>query len=411
MIGIIAERCRGRLTLPTEYWNNSPTLEASLIAETLSAGLKPSLLAWHRHLCVRHERSLLEPPPCHRSLGLHGRGCPRSRRGHHRHGRARTRRRLPLVIFLRTQRSVQLRHHGGTRHVERLVKVLLEGNGTSAHEAQTHILPVVVRLVFHDGPALQRRLFLRCFVCGGVTTIRHDEPIAGFPDGCLHDVAQPHAALALAVELDVHRLFILVTRARQRGEGLVQLLLQTRVLQLDFADLLQLDGTKTVRSHEVDELLLQRRVVLASRRLAFFNPEDDAGEVFRAVGSRVGQRHLRAAQFVEQITERWIVADIDLERGERLRQGILRGVGHNTHATTIEVLKDEALEDVVDLRRLEAQFRRGVAAQTALMLEKADAAGEKHDLAHGDVHGGGSCGGGRGIVHLGKGVGVDAEGD
>ena len=42
MMGIIAERCRGRLTLPTVYWNNSPTFAASVMDETLVVGLMPS---------------------------------------------------------------------------------------------------------------------------------------------------------------------------------------------------------------------------------------------------------------------------------------------------------------------------------------------------------------------------------
>ena len=67
---------------------------------------------------------------------------------------------------------------------------------------------------------------------------------------------------------------------------------------------------------------------------------------------------------------------------ERLGQRVLRGIRHHADVPAVEVLQDEALEDVVDLRGLEAQFAPGVAADRALVLEIADAAGKEDDLAH-----------------------------
>ena len=69
---------------------------------------------------------------------------------------------LPALVHLRAERRVLLRHHRRAGHVERLVQILDERNRPPAHEAQAHVLPVVVGLVVHDGPALQHALACPC---------------------------------------------------------------------------------------------------------------------------------------------------------------------------------------------------------------------------------------------------------
>ena len=72
----------------------------------------------------------------------------------------------------------------------------------------------------------------------------------------------------------------------------------------------------------------------------------------------------------------WKLASVFVQRS-------LRGIRHHAHVPAVEVVEHEALEDVVDLGGLEAQFRRGVAVDGALMLEIADATGKEDHLRTG----------------------------
>ena len=57
-----------------------------------------------------------------------------------------------------------------------------------------------------------------------------DQPIARLPDRRLDDVADAHAPLAFAGEVDRDRLLVLVARLRERRQRLGQLVLELRVV-------------------------------------------------------------------------------------------------------------------------------------------------------------------------------------
>src|SRR6185436_17413861 len=66
--------------------------------------------------------------------------------------------------------------------------------------------------------------------------------------------------------------------------------------------------------------------------------------------------HSRTAKLVEEVGQTRVLRDVDLEALERFGERILRWVGHRSHATAVLILKDDRLQDVVDLARLEAQL-------------------------------------------------------
>ena len=76
---------------------------------------------------------------------------------------------------------------------------------------------------------------------------------------------------------------------------------------------------------------------------------------------------------VEEIGEARVARDVDLEALEGLVEGIERRIGDRADVPAILVLEHDRLEDVVDLTRLEPQFRRRVAADAAGVLEVPDA--------------------------------------
>ena len=93
----------------------------------------------------------------------------------------------------------------------------------------------------------------------------------------------------------------------------------------------------------------------------------------------------RTAELVEELSQRRILRDVDLEAFQRLGNRVLRGIRDRANAATILVLQRDGLQDVVDLRRPEAQLGRSVAVYGPRVLEIADAGGEQHDRGNGDV--------------------------
>jgi hypothetical protein len=119
---------------------------------------------------------------------------------------------------------------------------------------------------------------------------------------------------------------------------------------------------------------------LAKRRrlLSHFDAHHGPGESF---AGRL-HRYSRAAQLVQQIGQGRILRDVDLKALERLGERILRRIGNGADPAAVLVLQHDRLQDVVDLARLEAQFRRTVSLDGAGVLEVTDAGGEQHDFRH-----------------------------
>ena len=286
---------------------------------------------------------------------------------------------LSALVLLRLERGVKFRHDRRARNVERLVKVFNERNGPPAHETQLHVLPIVIGLVFHDGPALQHPLFV------GLSG-RQDEPVARTPDRRFDHVADADVPFARAVEMNFHGLLVLVARPGDGGQRAVEFVLEAGIVKDELVHAVEFERADAPVGDEIEERFLEGLGVgLPPGDLLFLDAEHRAGKILDPAGAGIGQRDLRAAQLVEQIAERRVVADVHLKTAERLFQRVLRGIGHDADVAAVEVLQDEALEDVVNLSGLEAQLRRAVALDGPLVLEIADAARKENNLFHGHI--------------------------
>ncbi len=376
------------------------------------------------HLVGRRERAAVRVEPLGRRGGrrrgghLSGQLAPRhapaapagrAGGGRGRGGRASrevdaARQAQPRVVRLGRQARVEFRLHGRPRHVERAVQVLDEADRPPADEAELHVGPVAVGLILDDRPPLQLRLTglrpragaallfaraRRALFSGRrirrrrrLVVARQDQSIARLPHRRLDHVPHAHAPLALPAEVDRHRLLVLIARLGQRGQCPLQLFAQGRVLQLQRTHLVEFHRADAGRPDEVqdpdlDDLPLLR---VAGRLALLLDAEDRALHLGRLDAE--AERDLRAAELAEQFGQRRVARDVDLEAAQRLGDRVLARVGDRRDLPVVEVLEDEALEDVVDLLRLEPQLGRAVAPDGAEVLEVADAAGEEHHDLH-----------------------------
>ena len=257
MIGIIATRWRGSETLPTVYWNSSPTFaaeatEATEAAASIGAAAASRRLAAPAPLCRRRR-----PAPPRRPSAVGSAASPPRRRRCRRRGGAPIRRsaverldcpasprpsppsyvcgrRLAYSSGCTTGRGT---YSGWYRSWMKLIGRPLTSDSCTSFQslsvwfstiAQPWSLPGRARPAGVAGLAASG---LRVRLPGGRRRrVRQDQPVARLPDRRLDDVPDPHPPLALPGEVDRHRLLVLVARLRQRGQRLVQLVLQLRVV-------------------------------------------------------------------------------------------------------------------------------------------------------------------------------------
>ena len=151
------------------------------------------------------------------------------------------------------------------RHVDGLVEVHRERNRPAAHQRQIDVVPIFLRGVFDDGPALQERLLV----------VGQDEAIRGLPDRGRLDVAHADVPRSLAQETQLDRLFVVRVARGQHGQGLAQLGVKLLVGQLDACDRVERHGAKALLGEEIEHGLFGCFVV-AQLHLAGFDADDDA---------------------------------------------------------------------------------------------------------------------------------------
>jgi len=75
-----------------------------------------------------------------------------------------------------------------------------------------------------------------------------------------------------------------------------------------------------------------------------------------------------------------VSVEIDAEATKGFRHRVARPVGNGRDLPAAKILDYEALQEIVDLIRLEAQVQARPVGHRAVMLEVADAAGVEHDV-------------------------------
>ncbi len=262
-----------------------------------------------------------------------------------------------LAVDLGPERGIQLGLDERARDVERLVEVHGERDRTARDQRQPDVVPVVVGRVLDDRPALKERPLL----------LAQDQPVAGLPDRRRGDVCDAHPTLARPLEPERHGLLLGVVAGGQDLERLAQLGVESFVEQLDPLDLVQRERPQSLLGHQVQVLDLDH-LVLVGGLLLRLDAEDGAGD-----SGRCGDLDPLAPDLAEQPAEARAGRQVDAEALERLGDRVARVVGHRRDLAAVEVLDDQALEQVVDVVGLEAEVEPGVPLDLAVALEVADA--------------------------------------
>ena len=164
-------------------------------------------------------------------------------------------------------------------------------------------------------------------------------------------------------------------------QGLVQLVIQPFVEQLDAVDRRQVDAAKALVGEQVHEVLVNR-LFLIDFDLPFLdahNRADDRGGGF--------DLDLFPADLLEQVGHCGVLRQIDGERLQGLGDRVFAGVIHGADLAAAKVLQDHTFQKVVDVIHAELQVHVPVAFDLPIVLIKADAAGKEDDALERQVTG------------------------
>ena len=270
----------------------------------------------------------------------------------------------------RPQRGEQLRLDLRSGDVKRLVKIHLVRNRPARDQRQADILPILVAGVLDDGPALKKRLAL---------LVQH-EPIARFPDRVLHDVADPHAAFAVALEAETDHFLFRVVRGGQHFQSALELAVKGGIEKANTLNLGEQDTLHAVRRQQIQHIHLGLGGVFA----AHFHAHDGACQCRRQrAGIRAhGHFDFLAAGLVQDLAERRVIGQIQGKALERLVDRVGTIVGNRADAPAIAILEHQALEQIVDISAWEGEIDPAAAGDLSFTLVIADAAAEKNHLAN-----------------------------
>ena len=123
------------------------------------------------------------------------------------------------IVHRRPQRREAFRFDHGPRHEQRLIQVHLERDRPARHQRHAHVLPVLVRGVLDDGPALQRRL---------AVLVEH-QPIAALPHRRFDDITDLHRPLSFAAKLHGDAFLLAVVGIGEHIQRAVQFAVEHRV--------------------------------------------------------------------------------------------------------------------------------------------------------------------------------------
>src|SRR5262249_6297983 len=154
------------------------------------------------------------------------------------------------------------------------------------------------------------------------------------------------AALALADEAEGDGLLLRVAGARQHLQGAVEVALHGRVEEADAGDLGQLDAAHAVGARQVEHGDLDDLLVLAGADgpALLLDADDDAGQ-----GAALeAELALLAAGLLEDLGVGGVAVQVDGEVAQCL-VAVVAVVADDADAAAVEVLEDEALEQVVDV--------------------------------------------------------------
>ena len=140
--------------------------------------------------------------------------------------------------------------------------------GLSRHQREGHRLPVRVGGVLHHGPSLQEMAFL----------LAQHQAVARLPDRRLQDVADAHAPLPGAGEVQHHGLLLDPVRGGEHLQRLGQVVLDLLSQEADALDLAQRDAADTGLRVEVEEHT-RDEPLLPCLLLAALHADDRAGQL------------------------------------------------------------------------------------------------------------------------------------
>ena len=224
---------------------------------------------------------------------------------------------------------------------------------------------------------------------GIVLLVAEQQAVARLPHRRGDDVAEPHAALALAGEVEADALLVLLARPRQHRQRAAELVAQPRVVDRERGDGIDWHALEAGAGEQRQKRLVDLHLPLADA--LGFDADDGAAGV-------VVEGDFGALELGEEVGERRVAGEVDLEGAELSLDGVVAGVGDGLDEPAVEVLQDQAFEQIVDLVGLEAQGGGGVAVDGAVVLEVGHAAGEHGHALDRQVGRGRLGGGGLGFL-------------
>jgi hypothetical protein len=170
---------------------------------------------------------------------------------------------------------------------------------------------------------------------------------------------------------------VVVAGARDRRQGGVELGAERGVLEAQVAHVLERDAAQPFGPGE-----RQQRAGVAVAGRGALDVDEGAGDGL--LGGLDPERF--APRLREQLGERRVAREVERVAAEDARERVAGAVAHRAHGAAVEVLEDQALEQVVHVAGGDPQDHVLVADDGTAVFEVADAGREEHDAGDRQLH-------------------------